>query len=160
MTEINKGANAHLKKKGAGREQDTSLGWLDREHPHLTAWRILAVEWLKGETRGLPSRLRALSAFFDRFIARQGLPHEPSVFLARSTSVPNFYLTACPNSFDGIKNNNHINSFLQYVLLKEFSEETDNGQLVVSPAFHNPVPRMSREGLPRRDESVHSPLPY
>lgn len=46
------------------------------------------------------------------------------------------------------------------MLLKEFSEETDNGQLVVSPAFHNPVPRMSREGLPRRDESVHSPLPY
>jgi hypothetical protein len=46
------------------------------------------------------------------------------------------------------------------VLLREFSETDDHGQAVVSLAFRNPVPRLSIRGLPRRDESVYSPLPY
>lgn len=44
--------------------------------------------------------------------------------------------------------------------MREFSETADDGHLLVSPAFRNPVPRMSRNGQPRRHESVHSPLPY
>lgn len=31
---------------------------------------------------------------------------------------------------------------------------------VVMPGFRNPVLRISKRGLPKRDESVHSPLPY
>ncbi|MBS0454636.1 MAG: integrase [Proteobacteria bacterium] len=146
--------------KGVRRETDAELGWVSREYPQLAAWRTLAVTWLKGETRGVGKRLWALTAFLERYLVQQGLPLDPAVFLARSTVVPDFYRTACPDSVDGIKYNNHINAFLHFVLLREFSEVADDGQAAVSPAFHNPVPRMSKAGLPKRDESVHSPLPY
>ncbi|KWR90698.1 integrase [Cupriavidus sp. IDO] len=118
------------------------------------------MEWLKGETRSVDEKLSGLVAFFERYLVRQGLPLEPAVFLARTTHLPDFYRTACPDSEKGTKYNNHIHAFLQFVLRREFSEAADDGQLVVSPAFRNPVPRRSTSGLPRNDESVHSPLPY
>jgi hypothetical protein len=146
--------------KGVRRETDTNLGWVASEYPQLAAWRTLAVTWLKGETRGVSARLWALTAFFERYLVQQGLPLDPAVFLARSTLVPDFYRMACPDSAEGIKYNNHINAFLHFVLLREFSEAADDGQPAVSPAFRNPIPRMSKAGLPKHDESVHSPLPY
>ncbi|MBP5069274.1 gamma-mobile-trio integrase GmtZ [Pseudomonas chlororaphis] len=148
------------KAKGVKRETDTTLGWVAREYPQLAAWRTLAVEWLKGETHGVSDRLYALVAFFERYLIQQGLPLDPAELLTRNTVLPDFYWTVCPDSAYGIKCNNRIHSFLNFVLLREFSEFADGGQPVVSPAFRNPVPRMSNSGLPRRDESVHSPLPY
>ncbi|MBM3111649.1 integrase family protein [Pseudomonas arcuscaelestis] len=148
------------KAKGVKRETDTTLGWVAREYPQLAAWRILAVEWLKGETHGVSDRLYALVAFLERYLIQQGLPLDPAEFLTRNTVLPDFYRTGCPDSAYGVKCNNRIHSFLNFVLLREFSEFADGGQSVVSPAFRNPVPRMSYSGLPRRDESVHSPLPY
>lgn len=160
-TEPEASATSPQKEKGvAARRTDTTLGWVERDYPQLAAWRALAVEWLKGETQGVPHRLTALVAFLERYLVRQGLPLDPAAFLARSTVLPDFYRTACPDSEDGIKYNNHIHAFLHFVLRREFSTADDNGQPVVSPAFWNPVPRMSRSGLPKRDESVHSPLPY
>lgn len=147
-------------KRGVTRSTDTSLGWVTQQYPQLEPWRLLAVEWLKGETRGVDWRLQALVAFFERYINELSLPPNPAVLLARTTVLPDFYRTACPDSEKGIRYNNIIHAFLHFVLLREFSEATDEGQPVVSPAFHNPVPRMSTSGLPRRDESVHSPLPY
>lgn len=73
------------KVKGIKRENDTSLGWVGRDYPQLAAWRDLAVEWLKGETRGVSRRLKALVAFFERYLVQQGLPLDPAEFLARST---------------------------------------------------------------------------
>jgi hypothetical protein len=146
--------------KGVRRKTDASLGWVERDYPQLAAWRALAVEWLKGETRGVDDKLSALVAFFERYLVRQGLPLNPVEFLARTIVLPDFYQTACPDSVKGILYNNHIHAFLHFVLLREFSVTDDDGQPVVSPAFRNPVPRMSNRGLPRRDESVYSPLPY
>lgn len=148
------------KVKRVSRKSDITLRWVELEHPQLEAWRVLAVEWLQGETSGVGWRLNALAAFFERYLVQQGLPLDPSVFLARSTVLPDFYRTTCPDSANGIQYNNNIHAFLHFVLLREFSEADDNGQPVVSPAFRNPVLRMSKSGLPRRDESVHSPLPY
>lgn len=152
-------APAH-KVKGVKRDTDINLGWVEREYPQLETWRALAVRWLTGETRGVEHRLRALVAFFEGYLVKQGLPLDPAVFLARSSILPDFYHTACPDSAQGIKYVNHIHAFLHFVLLREFSEADDHGRLVVSPAFHNPMPRMSKGSLPKRDESVHSPLPY
>lgn len=148
------------KVRGLKRKNDTSLGWVERDYPQLDAWRTLAVEWLKGEARGVGHKLQSLVAFFERFIVQQQLPLDPAVFLARDTVLPDFYRTACPDSRDGVNYNNAINQFLHFVLQKAFSATSDDGQLVVSPAFRNPVPRMSKGGLPKRDESVYSPLPY
>lgn len=166
MTERNKttapkaSAAPAPKVKRVNRRYDTSLGWVERDYPQLATWRALAVEWLKGETRGVAPKLKALIAFFERYLVQQGLPLDPAVFLARSTVLPDFYRTACPDSAEGIKYNNVIHAFLHFVLLREFSEAANDGQPVVSPAFRNPVSRMSKSGLPKRDESVHSPLAY
>ncbi len=148
------------KERGLTRENDTSLGWAAREYPQLKAWRLLAVEWLGGETRGVDGRLNALVAFLERYLLGQQLPLDPAELLARATVVPDFYATACPASAKGVKYNNYIHAFLDFVLLREFSELDDAGRYVVSPAFHNPVARRSKSGLGRLDESVHSPLPY
>ena len=148
------------RKPGVRRKSDTSLGWVAREYPQLEPWRVLAVEWLKGETKNVGEKLQALVAFFERYLIRQGLPLDPAVLLARDTTLPDFYQTACPDSAGGIKYNNYIHAFLYFVLLREFSATGNDGQPVISPAFRNPMPRMSKGGLPKRDESVHSPLPY
>ena len=118
------------KVKGVRRDYDATLGWVKREYPQLETWRVLAVEWLKGETRGVEKRLKALVSFFERYLVQQGLPLDQAVFLARSTVVPDFYRTACPDSEDGIKYNNNIHTFLNWVLLREFSEAADDGQPV------------------------------
>lgn len=148
------------KVKGMKRDTDTTLTWVKRDYPQLAAWQALAVAWLNGETRGVGMRLRALVAFLERYLVQQRLPLDPAVFLARTTVLPDFYRTACPDSVEGVKYNNTIRAFLDFVLRREFSTADDYGQVVVSLACHNPVPRMSKRGLPMRDESVHSPLPY
>ncbi|RDK05266.1 gamma-mobile-trio integrase GmtZ [Cupriavidus lacunae] len=146
--------------KGVTRNTDMTLGWVERDYPQLAAWRVLAVEWLKGETAGISLRLQALVAFLERYLVRQGLPLDPAVFLARGTVLPDFYQTACPDSHTGVRVNNLVQAFLDFVLRREFSAAADDGHPVVSPAFRNPVPRRSTSGLPKTDESVHSPLPY
>lgn len=146
--------------KGVKRDTDTTLGWVERRYPQLSAWRVLATEWLKGETRGVADRLNALAVFFERYLIRNGLPLDPALFLAKNSILPDFYRDACPDSTAGVKYNNYIHNFIHYVLLREFSEPADDGQSVVSPAFRNPVQRMSFNGLPRREQSVYSPLPY
>lgn len=151
---------APKKEFGVMRKNDTSLRWVGREYPQLEAWRLLAVEWLKGETQAVDTRLKALVAFLEKYLVGQRLPLKPAEFLARSTVVPDFYACACPDSKKGIVYNNCIQAFLNFVLLREFSTPDDSGRPIVSPAFHNPVAPRSQSGLGRLDESVHAPLPY
>lgn len=148
------------KKFGVTRKTDTTLGWVERDYPQMAEWRVLAMEWLEGETRGIDERLKAFVAFFESYLVGQSLPLDPKVFLARETILPDFYKTACPQSRRGIKYNNSIHAFLNFVLLQECSEPDDYGRPVILPAYHNPVARRSSSGLPKLDESVHSPLPY
>lgn len=142
------------------RRNDITLAWVERQHPQLAPWRGLALEWLKGEINGIPGKLTALVVFFERYLVQQGLPIDPAALLASNTVVPDFYRTACPDSLHGIEYNNCIHAFLNFVLLRECAEASDDGRLVVSPAFRNPVPRMSKAGRLKRSESIHSPLPY
>lgn len=146
---------------GVTRETDIALGWVERDYPQLAVWRSFAVDWLKGETKGVDKKLRALTAFFERFLIQQRLPLEPSVLLSRNSNVPDFYSLVLQNSRVGVIYNNCIHSFLNFVLLREFSELADDGQPVILLTFRNPVPRLSMAGmLQHYDESVHSPLPY
>ncbi len=145
---------------GIKRATDTTLGWVDRQYPQLHAWRALAVEWLKGETRGVDKRLEAVARFFERYLIQQKLPLDPAVFLANNTALPDLYSTVCPDSVDGTRSNNHIHDFLNFVLKQSFSIVNSDGSLTVSPAFRNPVARLSFNRLPQRTESVHSALPY
>ncbi|MBJ2220998.1 gamma-mobile-trio integrase GmtZ [Pseudomonas sp. MF7453] len=161
VTDQGASAKPTAKVKGVKRNTDKTLSWVGRDYPQLAAWRDLTVLWLEGETTGIAQRLRAFVSFFERYLVQQRLPLDPAVLLARTTLLPDFYRTACPDSEEGIKYNNVIHAFLNFVLLHELSEANDYGEPVVSPAFHNPVPRLSDSKVRmRRDESVHSPLPY
>ncbi|WFN18055.1 gamma-mobile-trio integrase GmtZ [Burkholderia contaminans] len=142
------------------RDSDATLTWVVEFYPELAARRGFALEWLGGETHGLHQRLQALSTFFERYLILQSLPLDPSVFLAQTTQVPEFHRTACPDSPWGISANNLIHAFLQFVLLRHFSQIGKNDNAVLMQGYHNPVRRMSKAGLPKRGESVYSPLPY
>ncbi len=48
---------------GVIRKNDPTLSWVTREYPQLAAWQSLAVQWMKGETRGIHHRLTALIVF-------------------------------------------------------------------------------------------------
>ncbi|MFL9886239.1 VPA1269 family protein [Paraburkholderia agricolaris] len=142
------------------RDSDATLAWVDEVYPELAAWRVLAVEWLSGETHGLGQRLQALSMFFERYLILQGLPLDPAVFMLQTTQLPNFHRTACPDSPWGISASNLIQSFLQFVLRRHFTEIGKDGREMALNGYHNPVLRMTKAGLPQRGESVYSPLPY
>ncbi|MGF6408371.1 gamma-mobile-trio integrase GmtZ [Paraburkholderia sp. MM5482-R1] len=142
------------------RDSDATLAWVDKRYPELGAWRALALEWLSGETHGLSQRLQALSNFFERYLVAQGLPLDPNLLLAQTTSLPDFHQTACPDTAWGIDANNLIHTFLQFVLLRRFSQIAKDGRAMVLHGYRNPVPRMSKTALPKRRESVYSPLPY
>lgn len=146
--------------KGIRRGYDKTFTWIQLEHSQMEPWRVLAAEWIQGIPRGVPIRMNALVSFLDRYIVGLGLPRDPVVILSRSTRLPDFYRTVCPQSIGGIKVNNHVHEFLDFVLLKLCCEPDDHGRPVVSPAFWNPIPKLTGSGFPQRYESVHSPLPY
>lgn len=142
------------------RHVDTSLLWMEQELPALAEWRALALDWLQTQPRSTSIKLAALIKFFDKYITQKKLPTAPATLLSRSVTLPDFYKAACPKSLEGIRYNNFIYEFLQFVLLRDFSMPSDHGTPAISPAFHNPVPRIPMSQAPKRDESVYSPLPY
>lgn len=147
---------------------DLQLSWVVKDRPDLQEWRGYAVEWLSQEQAGVDSRLKAIVAFFDRYLIGQSIPSSPAFLLMRKSMVSDFYLTCCRASKSGqekdvaqaVNNNNRVSDFLDWVLTKYFSCEDDDGCTVVSPAFHNPVKYRSHSGGWVNRESVHSPLPY
>lgn len=150
-----------------GKTTDLRLGWVVDIRPDLEEWRRYGEEWLSNETRGLDIRLKGLVLFFDRYLIGLNLPASPSFLFARKSIIPDFYQTCCQTKKDGIPQevthiiqaNNRVSTFLNWVLLKHFSYESDEGVPVISPAFRNPVPSRTNGGQVNR-ESVHSPLPF
>jgi len=143
------------------RKYDLQFLWVARDlGPQWQTWRGYASEWMTTQHVGLGHRLWAFRAFFEAYLHALKMPAEPAWLLTRKHKVADFFATACPKSEEGAKYNNCISTFLDWVLERHFSELNDRGQRVVSPGYHNPVPRRSLGRLPRPTESVHSPLPY
>lgn len=155
-------------KKSSAKTSDMQLKWVTELRPELESWRQYAVEWLSAETKGVDTRLKALVAFFGRYIVGLNIPSDPSFLLKRNSVVPDFYLTCCVTGTDGkdktdghsVNNNNRLSDFLDWVLNKHFSIDDDDGFPMISPAFRNPVPYRSLNGGWTNRESVHSPLPF
>ncbi|MBP4049671.1 hypothetical protein J9978_09180 [Chromobacterium violaceum] len=142
------------------KSHDVNLEWVRRDYPELDEWRMLAGEWLAGTETGLTQRISALTAFFKRYLTHQDVPKTPAELLARGRTLPDFAATACPNTGASAGYNNQIHAFLQWVLIKEFSDVTDDGERLISPAFRNPLTTLSKTGAHALDESVRAPLPY
>jgi len=140
---------------------DVNFEWMIRElGPEFSEWQKLAATWLATQHFGLPDRINGLRRFFKNYLHELNLPLAPSILMRRNQPLPDFYTVALPQSHGGIKWNNKVRIFLDWVLENHFSEPDDDGHPVVSPAFWNPVPYRSQKGAIRPNESVHSPLPY
>lgn len=149
-------------KKRVQKAHDLEMTWVIRDYPELSAWRELAVEWIKGQPHGLGYRISALIAFFEIYLAHPEVPKQPDQMLLRGRDLPDFRMIACPTSKTSISYNNCIHDMLEWILLKDFSLVTDDGVRVISPAFRNPVPYLKNLSIGAfvPDESVRSPLPY
>lgn len=140
---------------------DVSFEWVTRElGPEFAEWQSLAATWLQTQPLGLADRINGLRAFFKNYLHGLKLPLAPSILLRRNQPLPDFFETSVPHSHGGIKWNNKVRIFLDWVLVTHFAEPDDNDRPVVSPEFWNPVPYRSQKGAVRPNESVHSPLPY
>ena len=157
---------SHVKKK-ANKSYDVRFTWVVKARPELEQWRSYAEQWLAGEDRGIDSRLKALSVFFERFLIALNIPSAPEFLLARKSLIPDFYSACCVTGKDGeakeaghvVNNNNRVSEFLDWVLITHFSCEDDDGFSVVAPSFRNPVPLRSHSGGWVRREAAWSPLP-
>lgn len=150
------------RKKGKGKGHDLELNWIAEDYPHLEAWRLLAREWIKGREGALSHSLQGVDAFV-RFLVAHDLPTVPGTFLLHGTYVPDLYETVWGEvkTHGKVLVHNCAHFFIKWVLTRpEFSEEDDEGRLHTSPAFRNPIPHLSRKGIPRHEESVRSTLPY
>lgn len=142
--------------EGVKKHSDKTLSWVDANY---SEWRELAVEWLKGETRSIGGKINALRVFFNRYLIECLLPSEPHALLSRNAYAPDFFKVACAESRHGQVVNNFVHKFIDWVLLLNCSETDDYGYRLVSPAFRNPVKRISMGGV-SIEESVYTPLPY
>lgn len=129
------------------KNDDLNFDWITRLDPNLEAWRVLCRDWLRGETEAVRACIDALSAFIERYLLAQRLPLEPIKLLARGTTCPDFYEVMGQLNQSGVSKNNRIHRFLEWVLrTNEFADEADDGELVVSALFRNPVPYLEASG--------------
>ncbi len=108
----------------------------------------------------MSTKSKMLTSFIKNYLAPLQLPCTRAELLKRGQVLPDFYKEACQESSHGISINNYLHDFLDWVLLHYFSDQDDEGPPMVSPAYCNPVPKLSVAGLPRLDESVRKVLPY
>lgn len=150
------------KRKGFTRRNDISLNWVSATFPELEQWRALGAEYLKGREAGLAHALAGVNALID-FLSALNLPTDPSTFLLYRTIVPDFYesMWGSDRTHGKVLISNSTHYFIEWVLTRpEFCEEDDDGRQQRSPAFRNPIPFLTRSGLPTHSESVRSTLPY
>jgi hypothetical protein len=145
------------------KSHDHDLEWVRRDHPQLEEWRVLASEWLQTAEAGLGPRLAAINAFFEEYLNREDVPNEPAELLRRGAQPPDFagLASAMATTKDRTTRLNYLHDFFEWVLLRAFSVEADDGELIVSPGFRNPIARaVVPKGSGAPSQSVRSPLPY
>jgi len=141
------------------KSHDVTLEWVRRNHPELEKWRVPAAEWLGTARRGLNTRINVITSLFDSYLSRPNTPNEPADLFRRGNQPPDFR-EVVGNSTAKHTRNNQLKEFFDWWLLRDFSVEADDGALVVSPEFRNPISLMGAPRGSRHWQSVRSPLPY
>lgn len=151
-----------IRKKQHGKEGDLDFLHVLRLDPKLEDWRALAATWLREQTTGVATKLKALDAFLAEYLHGHDLDRNFGQFLLRSTPKPAFMdvrLAAKSKGSAGvgaedIKYNNYVADFLDWVLETHLGDEG----VWDSTRFHNPVPRLKKTGLATATESNKSVL--
>jgi hypothetical protein len=157
-----KRARKASKKPGVRRQNDLNLTWVTQTYPQLEAWRKLCSEWLRSREAGVGQCILAMNTFLE-FLVKANLPTDPAIFLLHRIPVPELYDSTwgTRRTRGNVQINNHAHFFIEWVLTRpDYTEEDDEGRLQTSPAFRNPISRLSSSGIPQPSESVRPTLPY
>jgi hypothetical protein len=142
------------------KSHNPDLEWVRRDHPEFEEFRALASEWLQTVKGGMGQRIAALNAFFEHYLSRDDVPKTPGELLRRGLHLPDFAEVAATPETREVRNN-YLHEFFDWVLLRDYSAEADDGELLVSTAFRNPLKVAARPpGKGGNSQSVRSPLPY
>lgn len=158
--------------KYTGKTSDLRLIHVLELDPRLCDWQRLAAAWLATQRRNIPCKRSSVDSFLVRYLLACNLERNPVSFLRRTTPKPSFIevLISARNSSDqqqdhrtpsynDVAINNNVNEFLDWVLIEKLSAPDDHGHSVISSAFHNPVPKISKSGG-ASSETLKTPLPY
>ncbi|MEF1203862.1 integrase family protein [Vibrio owensii] len=153
-------------KKHDGRSLDLTFSWMITTlGAEWQQWQELAAEWMATQTIGIDHKRKALSRFFETYIAGYAPYAIDNIDLFfkgyKGHQCFSEELTALVkttlNDPDAIqKSVNYPCDFIDFVIEKVFSEEDDNGNLV--PLVQNPLSKIKRQDS--ATETVRTPLPY
>lgn len=120
---------------------DKSLRWVVKLYPELSAWRLLAIDWIAGQTGPSKPRLLALQSFFREFLIGEGLPTVPQQFFDVSSSIPDFYVVcrARRSDFYARPWTTHIYNFTNWVLTDRLAIVGRDGERTIPGNYHNPI---------------------
>ncbi|HAS6091342.1 TPA: integrase [Vibrio vulnificus] len=153
-------------KKHDGRTSDLTFSWmLTTLGAEWQQWQELAAEWMVSQTSGVHHKRRALSRFFESYIA-ECAPYaidNMSLFFkgykGHQCSSEELEKLAKGRFTDAHGISSSVNipcDFIDFVIEKVFSEEDDNGKLI--PLVQNPLSKIKRQN--NATETVRNPLPY
>jgi len=166
QTKVDKRNNPHFEQPEVAERAsaDLKLSWMAREHPEAEEWRQLAEDWLRTIQKvGPQHHLAAFRLFVKKYLIKFRLPLVPAVFLSRTTVLPDFWQEVCKDLTAGVTYANHMHKFVNWVLLRDFSDVSDDGRRWISSAFHNPFQLVSSANggkQKQNTESVQPTLPY
>ena len=153
-------------KKQDGRASDSTFSWmLTTLGMEWQQWQELAAEWMETQTTALSEKQKALTRFFESYLAIHALYAVGDVSLlfkgyqghqCSSEELAALVKTTINDPTAIQKGVNYPCDFIDFVIEKVFSEEDDNGNLV--PLVQNPLSKIKIQG--NTTETVRNPLPY
>jgi hypothetical protein len=107
---------------------------------------------------GLDPRRKAVNWFLESYLVEQGLPSDPESRFRPNANLPDLlgFIEMKLKSAMKSSRNNNIVEFIDWVIVKDFSEPNDHGQLI--PLVLNPFSKVIEKRS--RIESVWNALPY
>jgi hypothetical protein len=129
--------------KGTNQYFDPEFRFLLAIDPAFEDWRALAAEWYPSQVAS-SNKATALSAFFVRFLHAQSLDKNPAAMFDASTRLPDLWKTLDLERLsgrEGIKHNDTLSDFLDWVLRTKLAEPDADGHLVVPVHLRNPFLR-------------------
>lgn len=120
---------------------DKSLRWVVKLYPELAAWRLLAIDWLAGQTGPSKPKLIALQCFFREFLIGENLPTVPEQFFQVTSRIPDFYevCMARRSEFYARPWTTHMQNFTNWVLNNRLSIVGPDGTRTIPANYHNPI---------------------
>ena len=153
-------------KKHDGRSSDLTFSWMITTYgAEWQQWQELAAEWMATQKSGVQHKRKALSTFFESYVAEYAPYAIGNIDLffkgyqghqCSGEELTALLETTLNDPATLQKGVNYPCNFIDFVIEKIFSEEDDNGNLV--PLFQNPINKIKRQNS--ATETVRNPLPY